>query len=343
HTDARKVELLLADGVTKLEAEAADGIATIPLTAEQAKAGYYLATATGDKDPKSIEICGWTVKDALRHAISDNSALGHDAGSGICFTTPLVNYNDASDPVLLYLDGEPIPTDLYDYDNKIYLADGTVVPQSGYLQPYGATLTLYPDTMGYNVPMDATVVYSMRNAKIEALQGYVIAMDVELQKYCPSGNRMRFKTTYNTLSTQTPVWEPELRQNTPRLGLPKDEDRWPILGNWAWDFDENGQLKPLDEIRPLYTAAAESAYSAEITLAEASANGCVIAFSQPVNRNDFALAVNVPGYTFAWNEDATAVTVTYDAPVDAEVSLFVFRSVDLNGNMIGGPVHLIAK
>ena len=341
HTDADKVELTLTDG-TILSADAKDGIAEIAITAEQAKAGRYSAATVGSLDARTIEICGWTIKDALRHAITDNSALGHDAGSGICFTTKLVNYDDPADPVLLYLDGEPIPTDIYDYDNKITLADGTVVPQSGYLQPFGATLTLYPDTMGYNVPMDATVVYSMRNAKIEALQGYVISMDVELQKYCPSGNRMRFKTTYNTLSTQTPVWEPELRQNTPAKGLPKDEDRWPILGNWVYDYDENGTLKALDEIRPLYTAETESAYKAEITLAEATANGCKIAFSQPVNKNDFALAVNT-GYSFAWNDDGTEVTVTYDAPVEGEVSLFVFRSVDMEGNMIGGPVELIAK
>ena len=344
HTDAQKVELLLTDGETKLEAEAVDGIATIPLTAEQAKAGRYMATAIGDKDPKSIEICGWTVKDALRHAISDNSALGHDVGSGICFTTPLVNYNDPDDPVKLYLDGEELISDLYDYDNKVYLENGEVVPQSGYLQPYGATVTLYADTVGYNVPMDAVVVYSIRNAKIEALQGYVLSLDIELQKYTPSGTRMRFKTTYNTVSTQTPVWEPELRQNTPKLGLPKYEDRWPILGNWTWDFDENGTLKPLDEIRPLYTEAAESAYNAEITLASADVNGFTIAFSAPVNPHDFAIAVNtVSGYTFAWDGDQS-VTVTYDAPVEAgtEVNAFVFRSVDAEGNMIGGPVALTA-
>ncbi|MBR5345612.1 MAG: hypothetical protein IK127_07285 [Clostridia bacterium] len=345
HTDAQKVELLLTDGETVLEAEAADGIATIDLSAEQAKAGRYMATAIGDKDSKSIEICGWTVKDALRHAISDNSALGHDAGSGICFTTPLVNYNSTEDPVKLYLNGEEVHADLYDYDNKIYLENGEVIPQSGYLQPYGATLTLYAGTMGYNVPMGDTVVYSMRNAKIEALQGYILSLDIELQKYEPSPGRMRFKTTYNTVSTQTPVWEPELRQNTPLLGLPKGEDRWPILGNWAWDFDETGNLKPLDEIRPLTTPKQESAYKAEITLAAADTNGFTIAFSEPVNPNDFALAVNtVTGYTYTWDEGNQTVTVTYDSPVapGTEVSTFVFRSVDLNGNMIGGPVELKA-
>ena len=340
HTDAAKVELTLPDG-TVLSADAKDGVAEIAITAEQAMAGRYTAKTIGDLDERSIEICGWTIYDALRHSITDNSALGHDAGSGICFTTKLTNYDDPADPVLLYLDGEPIPTDIYDYDNKITLADGAVVPQSGYLQPFGATITLYPDTMGFNVPMDATVVYSMRNAKIEALQGYVIAMDVELQKYCPSGNRMRFKTTYNTISTQTPVWEPGLRQNTPAKGLPKDEDRWPVLGNWVYDYDADGNLKPIDEIRPVLSAANESAYAAEITVADSTPESCTIAFSQPVNKNDFALAVNVPAFTFAWNEEGTAVTVTYGAPADGEVSLFVFRSVDMNGNMIGGPVQII--
>ena len=346
HTDAAKVELLLTDGETKLEADTVDGIASISLTAEQAKAGRYMATAIGDKDSKSIEICGWTLKDALRHAISDNSALGHDVGSGICFTTPLVNYNSADDPVKLYMDGEELATDLYDYDNKIYLEDGSVVPQAGYLQPYGATLTLYEGTPGYNVPMDGKVVYSIRNAKIEALQGYVLSLDIELVKYDPGSGRMRWKTTYNTPNTQTPAWEPELRQNTPKLGLPKGEERWPILGNWASDFDENGNLKPLDEIRPLVTPETESAYKAEITMAASDANGFTIAFSAPVNKNDFAIAVNtVSAYDYTWADDNQSVTVTYDAPVEAgtEVSVFVFRSVDAEGNMIGGPVALTAK
>lgn len=344
HTDAAKIELTLPDG-TVLSGDTKDGVASIAITADQAVAGRYAATTVGDLDARTIEICGWTIKDALRHSISDNSALGHDAGSGICFTTRLTNYDSKTDPVLLYLDGEAIPADIYDYDNKITLADGTVVPQSGYLQPFGATLILYPDTMGYHVPMGAKVVYSMRNAKIEALQGYVISMDVELEKYCPSGNRMRFKTTYNTLSTQTPVWEPELRQNTPASGLPKDEDRWPVLGNWVYDYAEDGALKPVDEIRPLYTAAAESAYAPVITLASATAEGFTVSFSEPVNKNDFAIAVNtVSGYSYTWNDTATEVTVTYDAPVaiDTDVTAFIFRSVDQNGNMIGSPVQLHA-
>lgn len=345
HTDAAQVALTLTDGETVLTADTVDGIASIAITAEQAKAGRYSATTIGDKDSRTIDICGWTINDALRTAITDNSALGHDVGSGICFTTRLSNYDDESDPVLLYMNGESVPTDIYDYDNKITLADGSVVPQSGYLQPFGATLMLYPDTMGYNVPMGDKVVYSIRNAKIEALQGFVLSLDIEYEKFCPSGNRMRFKTTYNTLTTQTPVWQPELKQNTPALGLPKDEDRWPIMGNWLNDYNEDGSFKPVDEVRPLYSELGKGAYNAEITLADAAAEGFTVAFSAPVSKNDFAIAVNtVAAYTYAWNEEGTQVTITYDAPVEAgtEVTAFIFRSVDLEGNMIGAPVQLIA-
>ena len=76
-------------------------------------------------------------------------------------------------------------------------------------------------------------------------------------------------------------------------------------------------------------------------MADSTPESCTIAFSQPVNKNDFALAVNVDSFTYAWNEEGTAVTVTYGAPVDREVSMFLFRSVDMNGNMIGGPVQII--
>ncbi|MDO5143009.1 MAG: hypothetical protein Q4E72_00120 [bacterium] len=346
HTDAAKVELLLTDGETILSADTVDGIAEISLTAEQAKAGQYLATAIGDKDSKSIEICGWTLKDALRHAIADNSALGHDVGSGICFTTQMVNYNSNSDPVRLYMNGKELAADIYDYDNKV-VVDGETVPQSGYLQPYGASLILYEGTEAYQVPLGEKVVFSVRNAKLEALQGYTIAMDIEFEKYDPNGGngkqRMRLRPTYNTATPQTPVWEPELLQNTPKSGLPAGEDRWPMLGNWRSDYDENGNLKPVDEIRPLYSAATESAYNAEISVASADATGATIAFSAPVSRNDFAVAINtVSGVSFQWADDNQSVRLVYDAPVEAgsEISVFVFRSVDMNGNMIGGPVAL---
>jgi hypothetical protein len=349
HSDADAVELTLTDGESKLTGEVIDGVATIPLSSEQAKAGQYTATTIGDLDAKTIEISGWTVKDALRHSISDNSALGHDVGSGVAFTTPLVNYNSYTDPVRLYIDGKAIPADIYDYDNKVS-AGTSDLPQSGYLQPYGATLILYEGTEGYRVPLGEKVVFGIRNAKIEALQGYVVAMDIEYEKYDPNAEnpnatapRMRFRPTYNTLTPQTPVWEPELLQNTPKSGLPIDEQRWPVLGNWRSDYDESGNLKAVEEIRPLTSEAIEPAYKAEITVSSTDESGAVVAFSEPVNPNDFGLAISgVSGVSFQWADDNQSVTVVYSKPAEAgtEINAFVFRSVDAEGNMIGGPVQL---
>ncbi|MBO4330563.1 MAG: hypothetical protein J5827_00645 [Oscillospiraceae bacterium] len=350
HTDAKKVELLLTDGRTVLSSDVVNGTARISLSSAQARSGLYMATAKGDRDEKKIEIRGWTVNDALRHSVTDNSALGHDVGSGIAFTTPLTNYDSASDPVRLYLNGVELPADTCDYDNKVYI-NGQVYPQSGYLQPYGATVMLYPGTEGYKLPTGEKAVFSLRNAKLEALQGFVINMDVELEKYDPNAAnpkaapRMRFRPTYELPAPQTPVWQPEQRQNTPRLGLPKGEDRWPILGNWASDYDGNGSLRPLDEIRPLLTPPAPSAYKGEITLSSSDAGGFTVSFGVPVRTGDIGLAVNrVSGYSFRWSGDRRSLRVDYDSPLPAgeEVTAFVFRSVDDEGHMIGGPVKLRA-
>ena len=343
HTDAETVELTLPDG-SLLSASVSDGVARIALTAEQAQAGRYLAAAKGSKDSKFIEICGWTGMDALRHAITDNSALGHDVGSGIAFTTPLINFDSETDPPRLYLNGERLPADTCDYDNKV-LWNGETVPQGGYLQPYGATVILFPGTAGYHLPLGEKAVFSLRNAKLEALQGFTIAMDVELEKYDPNaGNgkpRMRFRPTCKAVSPQTPVWAPVLRQNTPKLGLPMDEERWPMLGNWASDFDEAGHLRPLDDIRPLMTPPQPAAYKAALQFGEADETGFTILFSAPVNPRDFGIAVDtVPGFTFDW-EGNQRVRVRYDAPVPqgSTVTAFVFRSTDAEGNMIGCPVQ----
>ncbi len=342
HTDARLVRLTLPDG-RELSAPTSEGAARISLTGEQAMAGCYLAAAEGEKDPMRIELRGWTLRDALRHSVTDNSALGHDVGSGIAFTTPVLNWLDPEDPPRLYLDGVRLPADCYDYDNRVVMPDGRVLPQSGYLQPYGATVTLFEGTEGWKLPLGARSVFSLRGVKLEALQGFVVNLDAELEKFDPNEGRpgakprMRFRTVYRSESTQTPVWPPERRQDTPRLGLPDGEDRWPIPGNWASDY-EDGMLKDIEKIRPRFTASFPSAYGAEIRLLSAGREGFTLGFSKPVSTRDFGLAVNVvPDYTWTWAADGRSVRVDFASPASSTVTAFLFRSVDGEGNMLGGP------
>lgn len=343
HTDAARVELTLPDGRT-FSAPAENGLACFSLTAAQAMPGCYLATALGEKAPGRIELRGWTVKDALRHSVTDNSALGHDVGSGAAFTTPVVNRSE--DPLRLYLNGTPLPADRWDYDNKV-VRGGETLPQSGYIQPYGATVTLYEGTEGRKLPTGAEAVFSLRNLKLEALQGFVLNLDIGLEKFDPNEGRpgaaprMRFRTTCRSLTTQTPVWPPERRQDTPRMGLPAGEERWPLLGNWASDYDGEGNIRPLEEIRPLTTAPVPSAYGAAVTAEGGDEQGFTLRFSAPVDRRDLGLAVSaVPGFDWTW-EDGQTLRVHYDAaPSERAVTVFLFRSADGEGNLLGAPIKL---
>ncbi len=350
YTDAGEAELLLPDG-ERLTAPAAGGAAVFGLTAAQAMPGSYLASARRGGEEKRIELWGLTVTDALRHAVTDNSALGHDVGSGAAFTTPVLNCDSETDPPRLYLNGRRLPADRFDYDNAVR-RNGREEAQSGYLQPYGASLMLYEGTEGWKFPYGEKAVFSLRNVRLEALRDFVLNLDLALEKYDPNGGRpgtqkrMRFRTLCRAPDTQTPSWPPELRQTTPRLGLPAGEERWPLLGNWASDWDGEGRLRPLDEIRPLCSPRTEGAYRAKITLLSSDRTGFTLGFGAPVSTGDFGLAVNaVSGFGWTWAADRRSLRVDYDAPVPAgtEVTAFVFRSADEEGNLLPAPVRLLAR
>jgi hypothetical protein len=69
-------------------------------------------------------------------------------------------------------------------------------------------------------------------------------------------------------------------------------------------------------------------------------------FSEPVNPNDFGLALNrASGWSLQWAGDHTSVRVTYAEPLACrgEVTAIVFRAVDATGAMIGGPEALSAS
>jgi hypothetical protein len=357
YTDAPSVALQLADGTEKT-AEAVDGAAVISLTADEVASGQLLATASGsDKDPKSIEVRSWTTSDALRHASSDNSALGHDVGSSIAFTTPLMNYISEDNPVGLYLNDVELRYDPYDYDNKVVI-DGETFTQEAYIQPYGATLILYQGTPGDALEYGEKVKFSLRNGQIEALSAYAIYFDIEFEVYNPNPDgtdgadgspRKRLRTTVaqpdGSRNSQTPSWKPYELQNTPKSGLPIGEEKWPILGNWAADYNEDGTLKPVEEIRPDYAdqSIIQTLYDTVITLGEATAIEAIVLFSEAVNPNDFAVAIK--GAKIAetvWSQDAQTVRLVYESEVEdaAAVDLIVFRSADTEGNLLGAPVQL---
>ena len=111
-----------------------------------------------------------------------------------------------------------------------------------------------------------------------------------------------------------------------------------MLGNWASDFDERGALKPLEEIRPLRSETSPGEYKGAPRLLSGGREGFTLGFARPVNPHELGLAIDtVPGFRWTWAADCRSVRVDYDAPADRAVTAFLFRSVDGEGNMIGGP------
>ena len=58
-----------------------------------------------------------------------------------------------------------------------------------------------------------------------------------------------------------------------------------------------------------------------------------------MSTRDFALAVSVPAYDWSWGAERRSVRVDYGEPVSGKVTAFLFRSVDAEGNMLGGPLR----
>lgn len=69
-------------------------------------------------------------------------------------------------------------------------------------------------------------------------------------------------------------------------------------------------------------------------------------FSEPLNPNEFGVGLDaVSSWAMQWAADNTSVRIAYLTPLArrADVTVVVFRAVDTAGNMIGGPVRLVAK
>ena len=93
----------------------------------------------------------------------------------------------------------------------------------------------------------------------------------------------------------------------------------------------------MDEIRPLLTPTWASSYRAEVRLLGSDKGGFTLGFSEPVSTRDLRLAVNVPDFRWTWAADRRSLRVDYASPTAGEVTAFLFRSVDSEGNMLGGP------
>lgn len=106
---------------------------------------------------------------------------------------------------------------------------------------------------------------------------------------------------------------------------------WPIFPD---TLEDDGTRTPL--------AATPTAFKAEVTFGldgmTADSKCFTISFSEPVNRNEFGIAMDfADSWTLEWAEDSTGVTVSFDNALTAgqQGSVVLFRLRDMNNNMIG--------
>jgi hypothetical protein len=323
HTDAHQVQLTLPDG-SRLMSGAPRGVARFRLTAAQAQTGRYVAETKGgeggnrtSKDPKRIELAGFSLSDALRHGL--NLTSGVPEGMAVGFSSPLANYRSAADPVQIYVNGSLVSASIYD--------DGE---HGGYIERYGASLKLPGAPAG---PWDGTTIFqlSVRNIKLQALPGYTFTVDLSLAKTQVLNFFGQPTNGFSSTLGETPSWNSQDLQNTPYSG--NFHGHWPLYPDYAGDTGA----------RPV-SIPNQTAFGATISVSEASATGLTLSFSEPLNPNEFGVGIDaVSSWTTRWAADNASVQITYGGRVRGNVNIIVFRAVDTAGNMIGGPVRLAAN
>jgi hypothetical protein len=319
HTDAREVILTLPDG-NRMRADARRGVAAFWLSPGQAQAGRYVAETAGEgRNRRRIELAGFSLSDALRHGL--NLTSGVPDGMAVGFSSPLANWGSADDPVQLQANGSPLAAATFD--------DGQ---HQGYIERFGASLKLAGAPAG---PWDGTTIFtfSVQNLKLQALPGFTFAVDLTLAKAQVLNFFGQPVNGFTSKLGEKPTWESQDLQNTPLSG--NFNGRWPMFPNTV---DDTGA-------RPV-SVPTQTAFSATITASDASPDGVTLRFSQPLTPGELGLGLGaVPSWTTQWAADNASVRITYASPVarHEDVAIIVFRAVDAAGNMIGGPVRLLAR
>jgi hypothetical protein len=270
-------------------------------------------------DHRQIELNGFSLSDTLMHGL--NLTSGVPSGMAVEFSSPLANRASVDDPIQMYVSGSLITASVFDDGNH-----------GGYIERYGASLKIPGAPPG---PWDGTTNFqlSVKNIKLQALPGFTFAVDIPLTKTQVPAFAAAPTDGFSSPLGEAPSWNSQDLQNTPYSG--NFHGSWPLYPDYAGDTGA----------RPV-SVPTQTAFGATITVTDASATGLTLRFSEPLNPDQFGVGLDaVRARTTQWAPDGTSAQVTYGRPVHpaTDVTIIVFRAVDTAGNMIGGPVRLVAE
>jgi len=237
------------------------------------------------------------------------------------FASPLANWGSADDPIQMFVNGARISASIVD--------DGR---HGGYIEKFGASLKLPGAPDG---PWDGTTVFQLgvKNIKLRSAPGFTFAVDLKLAKAQVPNFFGQLVNGFTSALGEKPSWSSQDLQNTPLSG--NFHGRWPMFPNAAGDTGA----------RPV-SVPATTAFTATLAVRDADSTGFTLASDQPLTSGEFGLGLDaVSAWTTQWAADNSSVRITYSSPLTrrAHVDVIVFRAVDASGNMIGGPVRLVAE
>lgn len=326
YSDAPDVALVLGDGVTEVAASSHEGDCfTFNLTADQSIYGRYtLRTVGEEKESNEVFFSAVSLSDALRHGTTkgdegeENRVLG--------FASRLANTKE--NPPLVYAGDETEPC-------SMTFTPERVVPEDTSLLEYGI---LFHDALFIrlaNAGWDAEKTFRVENLKFVSMPDYTFAFCMSDIAASAENNGKQDAALF----TKPISWAVERYNNGPA------GDEWPQVPDTV---EERAILEGGGEItRPTAPERVETAFDTEIVSAEAvrgdAETTITITFSESLRKGEWAVGMDAAeAWMTSWNEDGTAMvlTVENDQMRADEIHLIIFRLMDLEGNLIGGPAEL---
>ncbi len=329
NSNAPDVELYTPDG-TKISASSHDGEEFIfELSADQAIYGRYeLRTVGSEKENRSVYFSAISLSDALRHGTTkgdegeENRVLG--------FSSRLANTSE--NPPVVYINGE---------ETTMSFTAGRMPEEETTLMSYGIQ---FHDKLFSRIAdegWDETGTFSVKNLQFVTLPDYTFEFSMA-DIYASSANSGKEGAAKFTKAISWPV---ERYNNG-------DADVWPPIPNTleerqtlasggtvtrpeapeAWTTDFDAQIVSVDVRKKAIRTAREVA---ELT----------IQFSEPLNTGEYAFGFDLASnWTTSWNDAGDILKVTFtpdDLKASGEIcNMIIFRLMDLEGNLISGPIEL---
>ena len=330
HSNAPDVDLYLPDGVTKIDASSHEGeLFTFNLTADQSIYGRYeLRTVGSEKNNRSVFFAAVSLSDSLRHGTTkgdegeENRVLG--------FSSRLANTKE--NPPLVYVGGST------EAETMCFTPE-RVVPEATSLLEYGI---LFHDNLFIRIATDgwnADQTFNVKNLKFVTIPDYTFEFSMADIAASAENNGKQDAALF----TKPISWNVERYNNGPAKV-------WPAIPD---TLEERAMIEKGGTFaRPDAPEKTVTDFKAQITGVTSSHNGdstsITLKFSEPLRKQEYALGMDVAEkWNTAWNEYGDEMTLTI-ADSDfisnsVNANIIIFRLMDLNGNLISGPIELTAE